>query len=557
MYCYRKLYRKRPDPVNASFNQTGFSCSTSKGTVVISPSGGAGSGYYYNVDNGATTWSTTLQNLSGGTHQVKITDYRGCTSTVPVTLTKNYTAVASGVSATCTGSSATFNLNISSGISNSFSGIYKDNTGKAYTASNLTTGNNIITTDPLTGSQTFSLVSVTSQTGCTATISGTATVTTTDPGTWGGNSNSWNDGNNWSCGALPTSQTNVSIPASAHNPEITSGIASVKNLTIASGASLTVTGTLQIAGTLTNNGTLDVTNGTVEFIGTAAQTVSGSSFLNKTVNNLKISNNKGVNLSSTLNDTLNITGLLSFGASNCTFNTNNNLTLKSNAAGTAGVADITNNGVNKGNSIIGNVTVERYINIGNLPGQHNKTWVMLSTPTQGKSIYQTWMENGDKTVTGYGTQITGNGTGFDSYTAAPALKYYNDATNNWVGVTNTNQPVYDSLGYMLFVRGDRATSYPNISNTTLRTTGTLLTGTTTPVNVKAGKFQSVGNPYASEVDIRKISTTGLNPDIIVWDPTLTIGNPYGVGAYQTLYKDGDNYRNLLASSTFRPCRHHQ
>ncbi len=286
--------------------------------------------------------------------------------------------------------------------------------------------------------------------------------------------------------------------------------------------------------------------------GPKAQTISGSWFVNKTINNLVISNTKGLSLYSTANDTLNITGILSFGKGNCSLNTNNNLTLKSTATATATVADITGNGTFKGNSITGNVTVERYINIGNQPGQHNKTWVMVATPTQGKSIYQTWMEGGDKSMSGYGTQITGKGTGFDATSAAPALKYYSDATNNWVGVTNTSDPVYNPLGYMLFVRGDRGTAYPNISNTTLRTSGTLLTGTTTPVNVKAGKFQSIGNPYASAVDIRKISASGINPDIIVWDPTLTIGNPYGVGAYQTLYKDGDNYRNLLPSPTFGP-----
>ncbi|MEO6894880.1 MAG: T9SS type A sorting domain-containing protein, partial [Ginsengibacter sp.] len=244
------------------------------------------------------------------------------------------------------------------------------------------------------------------------------------------------------------------------------------------------------------------------------------------------------------------TGMLSFGKSNCTFNTNNHLTLKSTASATAGVADITNNGAFKGNVIHGDVTVERYINIGEMAGQHNKTWVMVATPTQGKTIYQTWMEGGDNSVAGYGTQITGKGTGFDASSVAPALKYYNDANNTYVGVTNTNDQVYNPLGYMLFVRGDRKTVYPNMSNTTLRTTGSLITGSTAPINVKAGKFQSIGNPYASAVDIRKMSASGINPDIIVWDPTLTVGNPYGVGAYQTLYKDGNNYRNLLASPTF-------
>lgn len=541
-----------PDPVSATFNQTNFSCTSSKGTVVITPSGGAGSGYYYNVDNGPTTWSTTFNNLSEGIHNVKVTDYRGCTSTVPVTLSKNYTANISGTSVICTGSTTTFNVKISSGISNNFSVVYKDNSGKQYTASNLVSGDNTVITGLVSGNQSFSLVSVTSQNGCTASVSGTANVSTTDPGTWLGNNNNWNDGNNWSCGALPTLATSVTIPASQNNPVIPSGISSVKNITIASGAALTVNGTFQIAGTISNNGTLDVTNGTVEMKGSALQTISGSWFVNRTIRNLKISNTAGVNLSETANDTLNITGVLSFGVSNATFNTKDNLTLKSTAAGTASVADLTNNGANKGNAILGNVVVERYINTGSLPGQHNKCWVMISTPTQGQTIKQSWMENGDKTSTGYGTQISGNGVGFDLASGTPALKYYNDVTGAWVGVTNTNDQVYNNKGYMLFVRGDRSAVFPNYNNTTLRTKGTLLTGTMPAITVKAGKFQSVGNPYAAEVDIRKITTTGISPDIIVWDATLTTGSAYGLGAYQTLYKMGSNYYNLLSSPAYGP-----
>ena len=77
-------------------------------------------------------------------------------------------------------------------------------------------------------------------------------------------------------------------------------------------------------------------------------------------------------------------------------------------------------------------------------------------------------------------------------------------------------------------------------------------GNTTPINVKAGKFQSVGNPYAAEVDIRKIHSTGIVTDIIIWDPTLTIGSQFGLGAYQTLYKNGTNYVNLFPSAAYGP-----
>jgi hypothetical protein len=551
-------------------SQTNISCESPNGSITVSGSGGKGN-YKTSIDGGQTFYylaknkTYTFDNLQAGTYNIIVKDGNygtGCYGTLPVTIVSDVDQAnlnGNPSSPICAGSSASFNLKIASDSKNTFTAVYKNDNGKTYTVNNLVSGDNTITTDALTSSQVFTLVSVTSQGGCQASVTGSADITVVAPGTWLGTNSNWTDGSNWSCGAIPTIATDVTIPATANDPVIPSGISEVNNISIANNASLTVLGTLRIGGAISNDGIFDATNGTLDFDGGSstttaakAQTISGSWFVNKTINNLIISNTEGLSLSSALNDTLNITGILSFGNSNCTFNTNSNLTLKSTANATAGVADITNNGTLKGNSISGNVTVERYVNIGTSAGQHNKTWLMVATPTQGKSIHDTWMEDGDKTVRGYGTQITGKGIGFDATSVAPALKYYSDVTNSWVGVTNTNDLVYNPLGYMLFVRGDRTTTYPNVSNTTLRTTGTLLTGTTSPIKVKAGKFQSIGNPYASAVDIRKISASGINPDIIVWDPTLTIGNLYGMGAYQTLYKDGDNYRNLLPSSTFGP-----
>lgn len=405
-----------------------------------------------------------------------------------------------------------------------------------------------VSISPAPGDYTITCIATANSFSTTKTIQ----VTVSEPGKWLGKNSNWNDASNWSCGEIPTATTNVVIPVSNNLPEIFSGIASVDSISIDKNASLIVNGILQIAGSINNNGTFDATSGTIEFNGATSQTISGSWFLNRTINNLKISNVKGLNLAATANDTLNLTGFLSFTVSNAIFNTNDNLTLKSTAVGTAAVGDLTNNGTLKGNAITGNVIVERYINIGTLQGQHNKAWVMVSTPTQGKSIKETWMENGDKTSTGYGTQITGNGTGFDSYSASPSLKYYDDVSNNWIAITNTNLPVYNPVGYMLFVRGDRSVAFPNFNNTTLRTKGGLIMGNTTPINVKAGKFQSVGNPYAAEVDIRKIHSTGIVTDIIIWDPTLTIGSQFGLGAYQTLYKNGTNYVNLFPSAAYGP-----
>src|SRR6185312_5490792 len=172
-----------------------------------------------------------------------------------------------------------------------------------------------VSISPVPGNYTITCVATANTIATTNTIQ----VNVSDPGKWLGKNSNWNDASNWSCGAIPTSTTNVVIPNIGNQPQIISGVATANNISIDNNASLIVNGTLQIAGSISNSGTLDARNGTMEFNGATTQTVSGSMFVNKTINNLKISNAKGLNLSATANDTLNLTGFLSFTVSNAAF----------------------------------------------------------------------------------------------------------------------------------------------------------------------------------------------------------------------------------------------
>jgi hypothetical protein len=368
------------------------------------------------------------------------------------------------------------------------------------------------------------------------------------PYTWLGVNTDWSDNQNW-CQGVPDTSSDVTIPAGLSYYPVITGIAVANDLRIDNGANMTVTndGTLKIFGDISNYGIFDATNGTIEMQGAAPQNIAGSMFYNKTIKNLIVDNtsSSGLSVSNTLNDTLNILGTLSFGNANATLNTGDNITLKSTASGTAAVGM-----AGAGNSITGKVIVERYFNMGNEPGQHGKAWQFLATPTQGQTVWQSWMENGNKSSTGYGTQISGAGAGFDLYSATPALKYYNAATNAWVGVTNTTNLVYNPNGYMLFVRGDRSVSFPNMNNTTLRTKGTLALGDTPPVTVQAGQFVSVGNPYASPIDFTKINkTNGIDDKFYAWDPYIS--GYYNVGGYQTL-SSVNNWRPVPGGSPLYP-----
>jgi hypothetical protein len=352
--------------------------------------------------------------------------------------------------------------------------------------------------------------------------------------TWKGINTNWSDAANW-CPGIPGTAASVTIPSGVQSPVILSGnTASVHNLNIDNGASLTVNGTLRIAGSVLNSGSLDVTNGTIEMNGTSAQIIAGSMFTNKAIKDLIINNTSGAGLSvsSAANDTLKITDALTFGNAGSKLNTGDNITLVSNSSGTARVGI-----VGPGNSITGKVIVERYINTGTGAGQHAKSWQFLSVPTSGQTVRQSWMENGS-TSGNYGTMISGpagTAAGFDMYSVAPSLKYFDETINNWKGVSSANDLIANTGGYMVFIRGDRTvTGTTQASNrTVLRSKGTLFTGTQMPITVKANSFQSVGNPYASPIDFALITKDpSIDNVFYVYDPYLY--GSYGVGGYQTL-----------------------
>ena len=353
--------------------------------------------------------------------------------------------------------------------------------------------------------------------------------------TWLGVNSNWNDPQNW-CPNVPSSTTDLTIPVVGNNiyPVIGSSTASVKNLTIATGASVIVNGSgvLEISGTIVNNGTLNATSGTMRFNGTTAQTIAGSNFIGHTLENLTVSNPAGLNISASANDTLNITGTVTFGHANATLNTGNNLTLKSSASATANVASLGN-----GNNIIGNVTVERFISAG-------RKWRFLSVPVTGSQTFKdAWQEGAtiamQNPTPGYGF-ILGSPSnaiaqGFDvTSPGGPTVKTYDGATNSWIGISSTTNPMNIVDGYMVFVGGNR-TALNNAQSTILRTRGTLKQQSQTTITVPEATFVSIGNPYASPLSIPNITKTNIQDVFYVWDPKL--GGSYGLGGYQTITYD--------------------
>jgi Secretion system C-terminal sorting domain len=288
-------------------------------------------------------------------------------------------------------------------------------------------------------------------------------------------------------------------------------------------------------------GKMKADQGIVEMKGTSgvAQNLSGNWFVNKTISILTNANTTGITVAAVPADTLLISAALDYNAvTGSTITTNDNLTLLSRFTGTA------NFGNSTGNSIIGKVNVERYM-------AARSAWRLLATPIQvgtSPTISQAWRENNAAhTSTGYGTRITGPAGPFgaasilDDYSINPSMKSYNAATNNFTGVVNANTtPIANLKGYYVFVRGDRsAAAIIGLSGiTNLRIKGDLRTGTQIFL-VPANKFESVGNPFASRIDMRTVNKANIVNGFSIWNPNSA--GSYNVGAYETYTWDGTNY----------------
>ena len=255
------------------------------------------------------------------------------------------------------------------------------------------------------------------------------------------------------------------------------------------------------------------------------------SFAGLTYNNLILSNNtKTTAGNSTIIDSIKIaTGtILSVG-------TSDSITLHSDATKTARMAQV-DGSINYNST--GKFVVERYI-----PAR--RAWRFLSVPiNSSQTIKQAWQEgalnSGSDPAPGFGTQITSNraswlADGFDVFSVGgPSMKTYNSVTDNYTGITTTLTPFSPGPGgYMTFIRGDRTanTFASPVTSTILRSTGVLYTGTQTPITVIPGQITPYNNPYASPLDLRKISQS-TSVFFYVWDPNR--GGNFGLGAFQTL-----------------------
>jgi hypothetical protein len=254
-----------------------------------------------------------------------------------------------------------------------------------------------------------------------------------------------------------------------------------------------------------------VANGTIYLRNSNSRLgIAGSNIGSGNFTDLVITGNTTLNGAVSINNRVTIlTGVLT---------TNGNLTLKSTDSKTAFISSI-----GSGGSIVGNLTVERFI-----PAQ--RKFRFLASPVVGATAAQ-WRDNGNSNP-GLGIHITGSGgasNNFDvSNTNAPSAFTYTEAngdvinttiggSNNagWTAFNSGSQALTNGQGFRVLVRGDRtlslsSTPAPAANATTLSLTGSYPNSPVT-INVTraadiAGKgWNLVGNPFPCTISWNAIS----------------------------------------------------
>jgi hypothetical protein len=529
-------------------------CSGSSVTFTATPTNGGTPSYQWQKDGvnvGTNSATYTDAGTTAGSITCIMTTSVSCVTTTTATsnaialsinakVTPSVSiAITSGSNPTCSGSSVSFTATPTNGGTPSYQwqkdGVNVGTNSATYTDAGTTAGS-------ITCIMTTSISCVTT---LTATSNGVVLVVIAN--TWlASTDGNWSNPANWCSGIVPSASTDVTIPTANTPYPVLSADVSVKALEIQNGATLTigahtltvndvVTGTGTITGSsasnLTINGPGSVTNSNLLFT-TGAQVLK----------NLTVSN-----ITATLNTPLSITAGAAAGTvtvTNGVLASGGNLTLSSDGLGTARVAP----GSSAGGYITGDVSVERYI-----PQNPNRAWRLLSIPTVGQTIHESWQENQPADVdplTRYGTILTSNSAswlanGYDEKTPGNSLLSYDQANDKWVGLPNTAASIATTSGYFVYIRGDRgvkqSSSISAINATNLRTKGTLYQGTQAAITIPAGKDALIGNVYPSAIDLRNIALGGgsANTSFSVWDPKLT--GSYGLGAYQTFTQDNGSY----------------
>lgn len=351
---------------------------------------------------------------------------------------------------------------------------------------------------------------------------------------WAGSTdNDWATSTNWVGNSVPTSSDNIYIDGVTNNPQVTSGTVSCRCMTLGSSADITVDGgTLAISGTIkTNGGTITADNGSITLNGsTLVQTIPDTVFANDSIRNLTINNALGV----TLDDTVNITGVLT--PTSGTLTTNNMLRIISNSEGSGYVMS----GSNGGGYIADSVIVERYI-----PGG-TRAYRFFTHPFNSGIPLSQVIDDVD--ITGKGgvdsgfTYTKGKNNSAYWFNPATADTATSGSNSGWEAYTSTDDMWEQYQMMRLFVRGAKGEGLQGANYTPSATTidliGNINQGDQTITMTKGANSPYViaGNPFPSSIQMNALTVgTDISSNFTVWDVNQGARGGYTSVPFATSY----------------------
>ncbi|MCB2377235.1 DUF4394 domain-containing protein [Hymenobacter sp. BT635] len=329
--------------------------------------------------------------------------------------------------------------------------------------------------------------------------------------TWtGAVDTNWSTAGNWSPARVPTAADDVTIPNTANDPVLT-GAQFANNVTLGSGAQFTIAANsvLSLNGNFTNNGgtTAAGDRGEVFLTSSSAQQINGTTSL---FNTLTVNAGSLVlNAPTQIQRVLVVSGAVV---------TNGNLTLLSNAGGTANIL-LAGNG-----PVLGTATVQRYIDGSANSGagyRHYSSPVTGSTVSDLATSGFSPVVNPDYNTAADPTLVTPFPTVF-SYEQSRASfsgDYVKDFDKGFQSPAALSDALEPGRGYTVNIPASQTVDFVGTPNSGTITRGGLSRGTVpggTPAGQDPTGWQLLGNPYPAPIDWDLVNLSNVDGAVYVY-----------------------------------------
>lgn len=305
-------------------------------------------------------------------------------------------------------------------------------------------------------------------------------------------SGNWSNTSTWNCTCVPGQNDDATVKA-GHTVTVDVN-SNINNLTTEATSTLSFNASrrLYVSGDLVVDGAFSHSTGLLEFNGTGTQQFINTSGSTITLYNLYLTGGSTVELQTgnfEINNSISVSsGQLS--------NVSGAITMLSNATKTAIILP------GAANAFSGQFVIQRYIS------QRNASWGDLTSPVSGETLGG-W----DSDESGTTTEIFMSGVGGIDGNAGTfqSVYYFDENTQNYVAVTDTNQALTPGRGFEIWL--EDAASIWNAKS--FDSKGTPNSGNLV-VPVKNG-WNLVGNPYQNRILWNSLTKPTLNPTFYIWN----------------------------------------